>query len=171
MNERERLEELIVRQLDGELTADEQRELAVELEESAEARKLLASYMRLEGAAIQIANAGLDSPETQIEDKVEPLSNANENPAAAEKREKTLRITYLFAAVACLALIGAAFTAIVSSGEMRPSIAAQVEITNAASAARKRPTVGSASAGTGSPGSGRACREDVALVIVNLSRA
>lgn len=57
------LENLIVRHLDGGLDAEEQRRLARLLAASLPARRTLASYMRLEGAAFRLAAArGLARP-------------------------------------------------------------------------------------------------------------
>jgi hypothetical protein len=52
------LDDLITRHLDGDLDAAEQRHLAEMLAASAEARRCLARYLRLEGATIRLASAG-----------------------------------------------------------------------------------------------------------------
>jgi hypothetical protein len=55
-----------------------------------------------------------------------------------------------------IAKVTAALTGIVTHGETHPLIYPIVDRTNAVNAARKIPTVGSASLGTDSPGSGSA---------------
>jgi anti-sigma factor RsiW len=52
------LDNLITRHLDGGLDAAEQRHLAERLAASPAARRTLAAYLRLEGAAIRLASAG-----------------------------------------------------------------------------------------------------------------
>lgn len=53
------LDDLITRHLDGGLDAAEQRRLAALLDASPAARETLARYLRLEGALIRLASAGL----------------------------------------------------------------------------------------------------------------
>jgi anti-sigma factor RsiW len=53
------LDDLITRHLDGGLDAAEQRRLAALLDASPAARETLARYLRLEGAIIRLASAGL----------------------------------------------------------------------------------------------------------------
>lgn len=53
------LDDLITRHLDGGLDAVEQRRLAALLDASPAARETLARYLRLEGALIRLASAGL----------------------------------------------------------------------------------------------------------------
>lgn len=53
------LDDLITRHLDGGLDAVEQRRLAALLDASPTARETLARYLRLEGALIRLASAGL----------------------------------------------------------------------------------------------------------------
>jgi hypothetical protein len=55
----ERLDDLISRHFDGDLSADEERELTQALTASVEARARMASFMRLEGATARLANASL----------------------------------------------------------------------------------------------------------------
>ena len=69
------LEDLIVRHFGSELEPEQEKELAALLAESAEARALLASYMRMEGATIQLAKAGLVDPLLQhANDNVPPTT-------------------------------------------------------------------------------------------------
>lgn len=60
--ERARCEDLIARHFDAALTVDEESELAKLLEDSIEARELLARFMRLEGEVVALAMAGDDFP-------------------------------------------------------------------------------------------------------------
>jgi hypothetical protein len=73
------LDDLIVRHLDGGLDPAGQRRLADLLASSAEARRTLAAYLRLEGATLRLAAAGLlgagvaaptSTPETVPADRV-----------------------------------------------------------------------------------------------------
>lgn len=65
-NGNERLEDLIVRYLGDELDQAEEQELAALLAESDEARALLATYLRLEGATLTLADAGCLSQPSQV---------------------------------------------------------------------------------------------------------
>lgn len=70
------LDDMITRHLDGGLDAVEQRQLAALLDASPAARKALARYLRLEGALIRLASAGLvGSPvgdEAAVMPRIEP---------------------------------------------------------------------------------------------------
>src|SRR5262245_26614421 len=53
------LEELVAGHFDGVLDPAEEKELARQLQASAEARELMASYLRLEGLVLSLGKAGL----------------------------------------------------------------------------------------------------------------
>ena len=125
------LEDLIVRHLGGELQPDEERELAALLKASPAARALLASYMRIEGATIQLATAGcLTDPRSPSE-----LPPAAVPPPAAAMAGSGWRWTAAFwSAAACLLVALGLYLA--QTREPRPAGTSSAEVKSVASFAR-----------------------------------
>ena len=123
------LEDLIVRHFGGELSADEQRQLAKALDESSEARKLMASYMRLEGAAIQIAKAGMETIGQTASEKREQAQNIDGANLIESKRfalnSPPIKNRILWIAIASICLVGLSFL-IYKLAEPSPSLKSSV---------------------------------------------
>ena len=93
------LDDLITRHLDGGLDAIEMRRLATLLEASPAARETLARYLRLEGAIIRLASAGLLGPGAGGEAGTPP------GPLARDGSSRWLRPAALAIAGSTLAVV------------------------------------------------------------------
>lgn len=119
---REHLEDLITRHFDGALNSEEERELARALADSREARAMLASYMRLEGAAVHLGKlACLAEGDSKRE-----ISPARRKSPVHVKRPRVQRsaMTGWIAAAACLLLAVGAWAYL----KQTPAVNAPVEI-------------------------------------------
>lgn len=79
------LDDLITRHLDGDLDVAEQRRLAEMLAASPAARRCLARYLRLEGATIRLASAGLWGASVPQTATATPPSRATHDLARADR--------------------------------------------------------------------------------------
>lgn len=122
------LDDLITRHLDAALDPAEQRRLAALLASSPEARRTLAGYLRLEGATIRLASAGLfgqaaTRPMTQPTMPCDPGSEAEAVSAdhATIARPRLRRPTSMRPALVAVGggLLAAAVVAVLATG--RPS--------------------------------------------------
>lgn len=123
------LDDLIVRHLDGGLDPDGQRRLAALLAGSADARRTLATYLRLEAALLRLALAGLlGANAVPIEKPASPLQPAAATvhpppppspsmPAGSRPRTSRLRPALLTIAAGLLTAVILAATA--SRGRLR----------------------------------------------------
>ena len=134
------VESLIFRHLTGELTGDEQQQLAAALKASEEARELLASHLQLEACVLRLArgkeiSAHGDTP-TEVDEFAEV--GAAVGPVTAPgtivtttRRERLRPLTRLLAtgiALAVVALIGYVGIVLTPSGDSRaPSDLADLE--------------------------------------------
>ena len=105
MNESDaRLDDLITRHLGAELDAQEEQELASRLADSAAARDLFASYMRVEGATMHLGMAGLLSNDLADESPTPAAIRTESTPAESDPSSRRLLIRTALALSACVAI-------------------------------------------------------------------
>ena len=121
-NHRSSLEDLIVGHFDGNLSEDQERELAKAIAESPESKRLFLSYMRMEGrlhslghdgflfaADAQPAGSRLDAgtvAPTQLRGSVEPLQSVPTAPSNAQpKYRQRSRLWVAFSSIAVCGML------------------------------------------------------------------
>lgn len=107
----QRTKELITRQFNGELSAQEQLELAAMLEKSAEARTLLAAHIRLEADLIDLGLTASLSDDGSLDLDQHSLAAASTTPknTASISKSASQQFRWLFAAAIVMTIAGLLF--------------------------------------------------------------